>query len=168
MYFLNLLPMLALSVAANPLLQKRISNQDLINAATAWQSDTQFVSSFLTLAVADGLGASVVTSSAQSALDHENDELNHKQVIDQFFGTGNAQINSANDELVTEGNFQDVVSGLQDFAQNGASAQTDPTTLARNRCQNVLPAIDIYFQQVALVTNTQALVAPVPGGVAGC
>jgi hypothetical protein len=169
MYFINLLSVLALSATADQLLQKRtISNQDLINAATAWQSDTQFVSAFLELAVTDGKGAIVVTSNAQFALDHENDEVNHKNVIDQFFGTSNAQINAANNVLVTQGNFQDVVNGLADLAAHGGSATTDPTTLASNRCQKVLPAVDTYFKQVAIVTNTEALVAPVPAGVPGC
>jgi hypothetical protein len=168
MYLINLLSMLALSAAANPVLQKRVSNQDLINAATAWQSDTQFVSAFLELAVADGKGASVVTKNAQSALDHEKDELNHKKVIDQFFGTGNSQINTANNVLVNQGTFQAVVNGLADFAAHGGNANTNPTTLASNRCKQVLPAIDMYFQQVAAVTKTKALVAPVPAGVSGC
>jgi hypothetical protein len=77
-------------------------------------------------------------------------------------------ITIANTVLTTKGNFQDVVNGLKDFAQNGLNALTDIVTLAEKRCNTVLPAIDMYFAEVNKITGNDILRAVRPIGIPGC
>jgi hypothetical protein len=141
----------------------------LLAAASAWRDDTEGVSTLLALASQQGVGApGVVNGGGQAALDQENNELTHKTILDIFFSFNPSDKIAGASAALTSGSFQKVVDGLQDFASNGASAQTDPTLLAQDRCRDVLPNIDIYFQEVARVTQTEPLKAVRPQGVEGC
>ncbi|KAI8633293.1 hypothetical protein F5Y19DRAFT_417348 [Xylariaceae sp. FL1651] len=127
---------------------RAVSNQDIADAQNQWRSDTSQVSQFLS-AVPNLQGASLA-SAAQVALAAENDELLHKAVLDQAFGS-DPRIVNANNILAVEQTFQGVVDALSDFAQNGASMS--PSQVANLlqetntlRCGQVLPAIDTYFR----------------------
>lgn len=158
---------LALSAIAIPTPQIDASEAAaLAQAVSQWHDDTAAVSAFLQ---AGEVGSQQTFElSASDALGREVSELNSKMVIDAFFGTNNANINAANNVLVTEGNFQDVVNGLMDFAMNGLSAQTNIVTLAENRCSTVLPAIDVYLAEVNKVAGNGVVTAVRPTGIPGC
>lgn len=53
--------------------------------------------------------------------------------------------------LVTEGTFGKVVAGLKDISTTGNLG--DVEAINENRCKNVLPAIDVYFNAVAVATG---------------
>lgn len=149
----GLLTLLPTLISATPVTKRQQpSTQDLTTAVNTWVSDTGTVSEFLNIAVSTS-GESTFTSDAQNALAHELNELDQKSVIDSFFGTSDADINAANNELVTEGNFNDFVVGLQAIVANGATSAADISTLARGRCANILPAIDTYLAQASKQTG---------------
>jgi hypothetical protein len=158
---------LALSAIALPTPQISASEAAaLAQAVGQWHDDTAAVSAFLQ---AGEVGSQQnFELSASDALGREISELNSKAIIDAFFGTNNANINDANNALVTEGNFQDVVNGLMDFAQNGFNSQINIVTLAENRCATVLPAIDVYFAEVNKVAGNGIFTAVRPIGIPGC
>jgi hypothetical protein len=138
----------------------------LSQAVSQWHNNTAAVSTFLE---AGKVGSQLEFKlSAADILRREITGLKSKAIIDNFFGTSNANITNANAVLVTQGNFQDVVNGLMDFAQNGLDAQTNTVTLAVNRCGRELPAIDIYFAEVNKVTKNSPLTAVRPVGIPGC
>lgn len=155
----------ALGAAANIKRQQGITADDLANAVNAWQADTATVSSFLNNAASYTDDATFVAA-AQVALNAENDELNHKQVIDDVFLGVNLDIVNANTVLVGERKFAMVVAGLQDMVNNGLEAIGDVDIINANRCANVLPAIDTYFSVVeqSLTISPQGLDIPVPVG----
>ncbi|KAJ8113632.1 hypothetical protein ONZ43_g5113 [Nemania bipapillata] len=130
-------------------LLSRATIQQIADAQNQWRSDTSDVSQFLS-AVPSFLGAgSKLSSAAQPALASEKDELLHKKVLDDAFGSDPRIIN-ANEVLVNQGTFQFVVDSLQNYAENGSTmSDDDVTTLLQQvnsvRCGKVLPAIDMYF-----------------------
>jgi hypothetical protein len=124
-------------------------------AASAWLQDTGFVSSFLDFAVSTFPNPPTnLGPNAAQALGAELDELNHKTILDNFFVntlTPNQDVVNAYNVLVTQGTFRQVVTGLADIAVTGNLA--DVATINANRCANVLPAIDVYFNAVAVATG---------------
>lgn len=96
---------------------------------------------------------------ARGALAAENDELNHKAVLDQMFLTGarrnrDATVRQANNVLDTQGTFQFVVDGLQTLSRRGARMSPGQVSamiraINRDRCPQVLPAIDAYMAAAA-------------------
>jgi hypothetical protein len=145
--FVAVLPALALA-APTTSLPKRQVNEDIATAAANWLQDTGFVSSYLdaaaTLAPADVLTNGVL------ALNAENDETNHKMILDNFFVLGTNAPNQAvaNAKAILEsGTFQTVVNLLGDISQTGNLA--DVQAINNVRCSQVLPAIDQYFIAVA-------------------
>ncbi|KAJ2971129.1 hypothetical protein NUW58_g9503 [Xylaria curta] len=124
------------------------SNEQLADAQNQWRADTGKVSQFLS--AVPTLKGSQIEAAAKVALDAENDELLHKQVLDQAFSS-DADIVAANDVLVNQGTFQSVVDALKTFTQSGASmSPSQISTLLQKtnnvRCSQVLPAIDTYFR----------------------
>jgi hypothetical protein len=157
----------ALSAIALPTPQISASEAAaLAQAVGQWHDDTAAVSAFLQTGEVGS--QQNFELSASDALGREISELNSKAVIDAFFGTSNTNISDANNVLVTQGNFQDVVNGLTDFTQNGLNAQTNIVTLAENRCATVLPAIDVYFAEVNKVAGNGISKAVRPIGIPGC
>lgn len=158
--FLASLPFLALAAPAT--LPKRQfpaqpnPNEDITAAAAAWLQDTGFVSSFLDFATSTFPAAPPnLLANAASAVGAELDELNHKKILDAFFVTNaavpNPDIVAANDVLVNQFKFQMVVDGLMNITATG---NLDIVAIINaNRCANVLPAIDAYFNAVAVATG---------------
>jgi hypothetical protein len=155
----------ALGAAGPVKRQQVITADDLANAVSAWQADTATVSSFLNNAASYTDDATFIEA-AQIALNAENDELTHKAVIDALFLNVNPDIANANNVLVGEQTFANVVAELQDMVNNGLAAIGDVDIINANRCPNVLPAIDTYFAVVeeSLTTSPQGLDIPVPVG----
>lgn len=151
-FFVTLLPVLALA-APSVAIPKRQVQEDINTAMLNWLQDTGFVSSYLDAAAS--LAPSDVLSDGALALAAENDELNHKAILDNFFifetDTPDQNVINANTVLVTEGHFQMVVDQLQDISVTGNLA--DIQAINWNRCTNVLPAIDAYFFAVSQVTG---------------
>jgi hypothetical protein len=157
---------LALVAVALPKPQTTSEVAALAQAVSQWHDDTKAVSAFLQARkVGNQQEFELLAADAHR---HEIDEIGPKAFIDNYFGTSNANITKANTVLATEGNFQCVVNGLMDFAQNGLNALTNITTLAENRCRTVLPAIDMYFAEVSKVTGNSTLTAVRPIGIPGC
>ncbi|OQV06368.1 hypothetical protein CLAIMM_10939 [Cladophialophora immunda] len=130
----------------------RRQTEDIGTAQNKWAQDTGIVSTFLSNA-ASFAGANLVAQ-AQLALNAENDELNHKAVLDATFlnvANPNPLVVQANDVLVGEQTFNNVVINLQKFVDQGATFSTQDTNnlvaiINGVRCTEVLPAIDQYFQ----------------------
>ncbi|KAI9656305.1 MAG: hypothetical protein M1821_004968 [Bathelium mastoideum] len=158
---------------ASPLLSKRQSTppppqatptepqptaDDLNNAVLKWQADTGLVSNFLNVAV-DPNGPPTgqdLLNDASSAFGSETDELNWKAVIDgSDVAFEDTRIAQANEILVTQGTFNMVVQGLQDISVSGDIVrQQDVDNINDVRCNQVLPAIDMYFAAVADFLNS--------------
>jgi hypothetical protein len=136
----GLLPAVALA-APSLSARQQYTPEDIANAVIQWQQDTGIVSQFLDNAAF--FSPSDLLAQAQNALNFENDELNHKAVLDFVFVNIDPNVNNANNILVGEGKFADVVNLLQDMAINGNIG--DVKLINDNRCANVLPAIDAYF-----------------------
>ncbi|OCL07947.1 hypothetical protein AOQ84DRAFT_266223, partial [Glonium stellatum] len=100
-------------------------------AANLWAQDVSAVSLFLT--TASTLSGVDFTNQAASALESENDELVHKQILDNVL-SGNPFVQAANNTLVEQGTFQAVVSLLQDMVSNGASRVGDVEAINNIRC----------------------------------
>ncbi|KAK5741301.1 hypothetical protein LTR17_004007 [Elasticomyces elasticus] len=151
---------------------------DIHDAVIKWRDDTEAVSAFLNsaagivnIALNDGQDSIDITGIANTAFGRENDELNQKKTIELNFcpnlsttgcnpdKLGNGVIDGANTTLVTNENFISVVNALQTLssapAGTSASLAQDQLNIINNgdgnvggRCGSVLPAIDLYFQQV--------------------
>lgn len=136
------------------------SIQHIADAQNEWAADTSKVSQFLS--AAENLSPTDLVTQAATALANEKDELLHKMVLDNEFLSSNPSVQQANDVLVNQGKFQDVVNGLQDLADNGGSLTSDEVTsriqtINQGRCTFVLPAIDTYFQASSSVLNNGLL-----------
>ncbi|KIY02205.1 uncharacterized protein Z520_02343 [Fonsecaea multimorphosa CBS 102226] len=137
----------------------RRQTEDVGGAQNAWEQDTGIVSTFLSNA-ATFSGATLVAQ-AQQALNAENDELTHKAVLDAVFlnvADPNPLVVQANEVLVGEQTFNNVVINLQTFVDEGASFSTQDIinlvgVINGVRCTEVLPAIDLYFQAAAEVVQ---------------
>ena len=145
--FLTSVPGFGLAAPTNSQRQAP-SIEDIANAANLWAQDTGKVSQFLN--IASTLSGSNFKDQAATALMSENNELTQKQVLDNALGS-NPSVQAANDILVEQGTFANVVSLLQDMASNGASRVGDVETINNIRCTYVLPAIDAYFAAAAEV-----------------
>ncbi|MAD84639.1 MAG: hypothetical protein CL912_16900 [Deltaproteobacteria bacterium] len=149
-----------------PLLTPRQSIQDIADAQNAWRADTSMVSQFLS--VAPSLTGTALTSAASTALDAENNELLHKMVLDATFLATDTSVQDANDILVTQHKFQDVVDGLTNLKENGegmtpADVKVEVGKINAGRCGSVLPAIDSYFRAAAgVLDNGGTLLATRP------
>ncbi|KAK5717812.1 hypothetical protein LTR15_008653 [Elasticomyces elasticus] len=151
---------------------------DIHDAVIKWHDDTEAVSAFLNSAadivnqaLNNGQDSIDITSIANTAFGRETDEPNQKHTIELNFcphldtigcnpdQLGNGVIDGANATLITDGTFISVVNALQTLssAPAGTSAQLAKAQLdlinngngqTGGRCQAVLPAIDLYFQQV--------------------
>ncbi|KAJ3160196.1 hypothetical protein HDU86_001032 [Geranomyces michiganensis] len=118
------------------------TSQQLIAAANAWMADTGKVSAFLNGA-AQMSGPQLLRAAARANV-AEKDELIHKAVIDRHPISKTPAVRQANNMLVTQRHFQEVVDALTNFPPtNGAAAAN---RINRNRCVNVLPAIDAYLR----------------------
>lgn len=108
---LTLIPALALAAptSSGGLSRRQFTNDAaIIQAATAWQSDTATVSSFLD--TASGLSGNDLANAAGTALNAELNEANPQKVtLDAaFLNTGTAvsdNVAQANDVLVNQGTF---------------------------------------------------------------
>ncbi len=141
---------------------------ELRTAMLAWQHDTSIVSSFLD--IASHLSPHDIEIQGGHALAAEKDELTHKAVIDAALGT-KANVQEANNVLVTQGTFQTVVDLLTDMADNG---NNDVKVINEGRCPHVLPAIDMYFAAVVSACGLPGKVTAIrphacqrPGGLQG-
>ncbi|KAK8912855.1 hypothetical protein H634G_09290 [Metarhizium anisopliae BRIP 53293] len=133
------------------------SAQAIDAAARSWQRDTGVVSQFLS--TAESMSPQQLQQQARGALAAENDELNHKAVLDQMFLTGarrnrDATVRQANNVLDTQGTFQFVVDGLQTLSRRGARMSPGQVSamiraINNDRCPQVLPAIDAYMAAAA-------------------
>ncbi|KID63051.1 uncharacterized protein G6M90_00g068680 [Metarhizium brunneum] len=133
------------------------SAQAIDAAARSWQRDTGVVSQFLS--TAESMSPQQLQQQARGALAAENDELTHKAVLDQMFLTGarrnrDATVRQANNVLETQGTFQFVVDGLQTLSRRGARMSPGQVSamiraINRDRCPQVLPAIDAYMAAAA-------------------
>ncbi|KAG6006034.1 hypothetical protein E4U54_000243 [Claviceps lovelessii] len=131
--------------------------QQIDAAAQSWQADTEIVSQFLS--TAESLTGQQLEQAASRALSAENDELNHRVVLDRMFRTGSTQrklasVEQASNVLDTQGTFQFVVDALQNLTNTGSqmsSAQVGALVRAINedRCSLVLPSIDRYLAAAA-------------------
>jgi hypothetical protein len=144
MILLALIPAFTLGT---PTITAQRATEDLATAQMNWWLDTGRVSQFLS--ESPSLTGQDLATQAGLALGFENDELNHKNVIDAALGN-NPNIQKANNTLVVQGTFQVVVNGLMDLATNGSgytAAQVIAAVASINndRCKHVLPAIDIYL-----------------------
>jgi hypothetical protein len=144
--------------------------EDITAAAKAWLQDTASVSSFLDFATSTFPSSPPnLLSKGVFALNAEKDELDHKMILDNFFifetRTPNEDVIEAFNILVTEGKFQKVVDGLQDISTTGNLA--DVAIINKNRCKNVLPAIDVYFKAVAEATGQSEFVPAVRPAACG-
>lgn len=121
-------------------------SQSSEDAAANWQTDTGLVSHFLDTATT--YSGAEYTKQAQIALDAEKNELLHKAVLDAIPSiTSQATITAANDSLVTQAHFQDVVDRLAFMLSQGPSvAAAQVAAINANRCVNVLPSIDAYLK----------------------
>ncbi|KAJ3162760.1 hypothetical protein HDU86_003734 [Geranomyces michiganensis] len=118
------------------------SAAELQRAVNAWRADTGKVSAFLN--GASKMSGPQLLRAAAKANVAEKDELVHKAVIDRHPISQTPALRKANNMLVTQKHFQQVVDALTTFpATNGAAAAD---RINRNRCVNVLPAIDAYLQ----------------------
>lgn len=137
---------------AGPLTKRQYLDVNAIqDAINAWQSDTGAVSNFLNTATSI-TDPSSFQQAAQSAHDSEVDELTHKTVLDQqlLMLPFNADLQNANNSLVTLGAFQFVVDELQDMVDQGPSSAAQAVSeINADRCVSVLPAIDEYFRAAA-------------------
>jgi len=155
--------------AAGPIKrQNGIDANALAQAVNNWQANTAAVSSFLNNA-ASITDDAAFRAAAQDALNHENDELNQKGTIDTIFLNGplrDERIVTADNTLVEEQTFNNVVIRLQEMVNNGLFALGDVDIINGNRCTSVLPAIDAYFQVVEenLTNDPEDLSGPVPTG----
>jgi hypothetical protein len=144
--------------------------QDIADAQNQWASDTGTVSDFLSRA--ESLNSALdLVSQAAIALRAENDELIHKAVLDSqfvFVAEPTASVQNANNVLVDQGTFGDVVAGLQGLVDNGANLSPSDVSAAIEsinvgRCARVLPSIDTYFQAAGnLLQNGVNLLASRP------
>ncbi|KAF2100981.1 hypothetical protein NA57DRAFT_55051 [Rhizodiscina lignyota] len=146
------------SSASPTLFARQMPSAAQINQAIqAWQADTATVSAFLDAAANLGNFASNADfeSQALTATNAEKDELTHKAVLDmEFPGQSNAQIVQANQVLVADNTFQNVVDQLQEMSVLGESrASADVTNINNDRCVHVLPCIDVYFAQGAIAAG---------------
>jgi hypothetical protein len=121
-------------------------SQSSQQAAADWQTDTGLVSHFLDTATT--YTGDEYTKQAQIALDAEKNELLHKAVLDALPQvTSQPSITAANDSLVTQAHFQDVVDRLAFMLAQGPSvAAAQVQAINANRCVNVLPSIDAYLK----------------------
>ncbi|KAK2589634.1 hypothetical protein QQS21_012690, partial [Conoideocrella luteorostrata] len=129
------------------------SAQAIDNAAASWQADTGIVSQFLS--TAENLSGKQLQQAASKALDAENDELNHKAVLDKMFLNGrqnnrDATVAQADQVLDKQGTFQFVVDGLQTLTNRGARMSANQVSamiqsINNDRCPQVLPNIDRYL-----------------------
>jgi hypothetical protein len=150
-----LLPALSLAAPTS-----KPTKSDIDQARFAWAADTGTVSHFLS--TAPFLRGQALSDQAAVALAAELDELTHKAVLDDKFLTvkhPNPEIVQANNVLVTQQTFQFVVNGLTEFQNNGATytkKQIDSLVAAMNkdRCFQVLPAIDTYLRVAGEYTHT--------------
>ncbi|KUJ24484.1 uncharacterized protein LY89DRAFT_713327 [Mollisia scopiformis] len=119
---LAVFPIMAL--AAPTTMSKRQINEDIMTAALNWQQDTGFVSSYLDYAVSTfpNQPPNLLSNGAQ-ALAAEQNEVLHKQILDNYFiyftDTPNQNVINAN-AVLTSGNpstFMSVVNNLQDISQ---------------------------------------------------
>lgn len=149
-----------------------LQNHNLLKAQNKWRADTSTVSHFLSSAPSllqkqqQKQSGADLAAAAKIALDAENDELSHKEVIDEILGSGgngngeggntnaDERIAAADDVLVGQGTFQTVVDALERFAKDGDGTMTPDEAAAllqdtnAVRCGKVLPAIDTYFRVV--------------------
>lgn len=131
-----------------------VSDKQVANAVVGWMTDTGKVTKFLNTATS--FTGDEYTQQATIALNAEIDELNHKAVLDVALDP--AAIQSANDTLATQGNFQAVVDSLKAMVKEGPdTAQSRVNEINNNRCVNVLPNINIYFS-VAGAPDSSAFV----------
>jgi hypothetical protein len=164
--FITVCPVLALAVPVT-IPRRQFPNQfnpneDITTAMFNWLQDTGFVSSFLDYATTNfpnpPTDGNLLTNAAD-ALAAEIDETNHKGVLDNFFifGTNapNQDVINAYNVLVTQQTFQMVVDKLSDISTTGNL--NDVQDINTNRCANVLPAIDVYFQAVATATGSSTV-----------
>lgn len=164
--FLAVFP--ALTLAAPATLPKRQFpawlnlNENITITASAWLQDTGFASSFLDFAIS-------TFPNPPPNLAAEFDEVNHKTTLNNFFVnntlTPNQDVVNAYIALVTQGHFQDVLNGLIDIAATGNLANV--ATINANRCANVLPAIDAYFNAVAVAMGQTGFVAAIRPAACG-
>jgi hypothetical protein len=152
--------------AANPIKRQAAVTADLLAAnVAAWQADTGVVSHFLDIA-SSFTDDDLFRGAAVAALNAENDELAHKGLVDRVFLDNFPNIQNANNVLVNQGTFAQVVNDLTTLANVGLAAVGTVPAINANRCINVLPAIDAYFATVenALTMSPQGLTLPVPVG----
>jgi hypothetical protein len=152
--------------AATPIKRQAVVTADLLASnIAAWQADTAAVSHFLDIA-STFTDDTLFRGAAVAALNAENDELAHKGLIDRVFLGTTPAIQNANNILVNQGTFAQVVTDLTNLANLGLAAVGTVPAINANRCFNVLPAIDAYFATVenALTTSPQGLTLPVPVG----
>lgn len=135
-----------LSFDATNGIPKNDPSQSSQQAAADWQTDTGIVSHFMDTATT--FTGDEYTKQAQIALDAEKNELLHKAVLDALPSvTSQATITAANDSLVTQAHFQDVVDRLAFMLAQGPSvAAAQVAAINANRCVNVLPSIDAYLK----------------------
>ena len=142
------------------LVTRQFSADAVGDAQLFWAGDTSLVSSFLS--IAPSLSGQDLATAATSALASEGDELNHKGVLDTIFqDVVSEDIRAANATLVDHGTFQFVVDGLNDLATNGAGFTSDQVLssiamINTVRCNNVLPAIDIYLRLAVKFSGKQS------------
>jgi hypothetical protein len=111
-----------------------VSNAAIASAVSAWQADTGIVTNFLNKATTFG---ATYNQEATKALNAENNELVHKAVLDTALGT-NTAVKAANNTLVTQGTFQDVVDVIQAMSTCSIkSAAAQVAQINNNRCVNV-------------------------------
>lgn len=151
MLFLALFALVANTLAIA--LPTRHANESITIAAQNWLKDTKIVSDFLDFAVSLPSGTPPdLLRHAAAALDAELDELEHKAILDTYFHEANQKVFFANAVLAKAGIFQFVVDKLHDITKNG-SLEEDVNAINIARCAWILPAIDVYFEQVAIATN---------------
>lgn len=144
--------------------------EDVAAAALHWHDDTMTVSQFLDFgATAGAKNDPQLKAKALVAYNAEVDELNHKGVLDAYFGTLNsssapANLVSASQVLVQDGTFQLVVDGLFNISQDGNLHII--TKINKDRCRFVLPAIDAYINAGAAAAGQSIPVSVKPAACA--
>ena len=159
MMLLALSPAISLGLPTT-LAARQSSSEGIGEAQSNWFQDTSMVSQFLS--TASSLSGQDLVNAASAALANKDNELVHKGVLDAAFvsmldSDDLAPIQTANATLVTQGTFQFVVDGLTDLATNGAGYSPGQVVTAVEginaiRCTQVLPAIDVYLQNAALLS----------------
>lgn len=127
----------------------------IAQAQSHWRHNTGVVSRFLSNV--ESFGPSDLEREAAIALSAELDELDQKAILDRRFLSGdnaNPAVAQADNTLERQAKFQSVVDGLQRLTDKGVNMTPEEVGAAsqainKNRCEFVLPAIDIYFEAAA-------------------